>query len=286
MLAKTIDLVQEARRHGIAVGAFNTYDIELTHAIVLAAEKLQRPIILQLGVQPLKAYGEPLVQATIAAARVARVPVALHLDHCADIGLIEQCLHWGFSSALADGSRLSLADNIALTRQAVAIAAQYGATIEGELGYLAGTEDGVTIADIEASLTDPIQAQQFVEQTGASLLAIAIGNVHGYTPVPPALDLARLLQIAERVDVPLVLHGASGLPRRDVQRAIAQGVAKININTEVRSAFLNALADWGVRYGPGPDLRQPGQDFLDLMQTAIAAAVATVEQSIRTCSLL
>src|SRR5579883_3231038 len=135
MLAKTIDLVQEARCHGIAVGAFNTYDIELTHAIVLAAEKLQRPIILQLGVQPLKAYGEPLVQATIAAARVARVPVALHLDHCADIGLIEQCLHWGFSSALADGSRLSLADNIALTRQAVAIAAQYGAAIEGELGY-------------------------------------------------------------------------------------------------------------------------------------------------------
>jgi tagatose 1,6-diphosphate aldolase GatY/KbaY len=285
MLAKTSDLVQEARHNGSAIGAFNTYTLELTRAIVQAAEKLQRPIILQLGVQPLRAYGEPLVQATIAAARIASVPIALHLDHCADLGLMEQCLSWGFSSALADGSRLSLADNMAFSRRAVAIAGQYGAAIEAELGYLAGTEDGVTVAEIEASLTDPTEARQFIEQTGASLLAVSIGNVHGYTPNPPALDLARLARIAAQVDVPLVLHGASGLDRADIQRAIALGVAKINVNTEVRAAFLNAIAAWGMRYGPQPDLRQPGQDFLDLMQTAIAAAEVIVEQAIRTCSL-
>jgi tagatose 1,6-diphosphate aldolase GatY/KbaY len=286
MLAKTSDLVQEARHNGIAIGAFNTYNIELTCAIVQAAEKLQQPVILQLGVQPLKTYGEPLAQAALAAARTARVPVALHLDHCSDLNLIEQCMSWGFSSALADGSRLPLADNIAFTRRAVTIAGQYSAAVEAELGYLAGTEDGVTVAEVEASLTDPVQARQFVEQTGASLLAVSIGNVHGYTPTPPPLDLARLTQIAAQVNVPLVLHGASGLPKADIQRAIVLGIAKINVNTEVRSAFLNAIAAWGVCYGPQPDLRQKGQDFLDLMQNAIAAAKGVVGQTLRVCSLL
>jgi tagatose 1,6-diphosphate aldolase GatY/KbaY len=286
MLAKTIDLIQEARHNGIAVGAFNTYNIEQTYAIVAAAEQLQQPIILQLGVPSLKMYGEPLALATVAAARVAHIPVALNLDHCPDLALIEQCLKWGFSSALADGSRLPFAENIAFTRHAVTIATQYGAAIEAELGYLAGTEDGVTVADVEASLTDPAQARTFIEQTGAALLAISIGNVHGYTPNPPSLDFARLTHISEQVAVPLVLHGASGLAKVDVQRAITLGIAKINVNTEVRSTFLNAIAGWGVRFGPEPDLRQKGQDLFDLMQTAITSTQSVVEQMIRTYSRL
>lgn len=286
MLVKTIDLVQEARYNGIAVGAFNTYNIELTHAIVAAAEQLQQPIILQLGVPSLKTYGEPLALATVAAARVAHVPVALNLDHCSDLALLEQCLNWGFSAALADGSRLPFAENIAFTRRAVTIAARYGAAIEAELGYLSGTEDGITIAEVEASLTDPTQARTFIEQTGAALLAVSIGNVHGYTPNPPSLDLVQLTHISKQVTVPLVLHGASGLAKVDIQRAIALGIAKINVNTEVRSTFLNAIAGWGVRFGPEPDLRQKGQDLLDLMQTAMPAAQSVVEQMIHTCSRL
>src|SRR2546421_6905997 len=158
MLVNTIELVQEARRRGVAIGAFNTYNLELTRAIVVAAEKLGQPIILQPGVQAIRAGGEPLAVATLAAARVARVPVAVHLDHCSDIGLIEACFAWGFSSALADGSRLPFAENIAFTKRAVELAARYGGTIESGLGYFAGTEEGVTVEQIKSFPSDPTQS--------------------------------------------------------------------------------------------------------------------------------
>jgi tagatose 1,6-diphosphate aldolase GatY/KbaY len=286
MLVNTLELVQEARRRGVAIGAFNTYNLEFTRAIVTAAEKLTAPIILQLGVQSVRSGGEPLAVATLTAARVARVPVAVHLDHCPDIGLIERCFAWGLSSALADGSHLPFAENMAFTRKAVDIAARYGGTIESELGYLAGTEDGVTIEEVRSSLTNPAQAHEFVATTGTAMLAVSIGNVHGSMPNPPLLDFERLAQIGTQVDVPLVLHGASGIPKEHIQRAIAMGIAKLNINTEVRVAFLRAIAGWGVRIGPEPNLREKGQDFLDLMQEAMAAAEEVVEQTIRTCSFL
>jgi tagatose 1,6-diphosphate aldolase GatY/KbaY len=286
MLVQTIDLVQEGRRKGVAVGAFNTYNLELTRAIVAAAEKLNVPVILQLGVQAIKAGGEPLAMAMLAAARVASVPVAVHLDHCGDMGLIEVCFRWGFSSALADGARLPFAENMAFSRLAVEIATRYGGAIEAELGYLAGTEDGVTVEQVEASLTDPAQAHEFIVETGAALLAVSIGNVHGDVPNPPPLDFARLAQVAVEVDVPLVLHGASGISKEDIQHSIRLGVAKLNVNTEVRRAFLKAMASWGVRVGPEPDLRKKGQDLLDLMQGAITAAEGVVTNTLRTCNFL
>src|SRR5258707_15825844 len=143
-----------------------------------------------------------------------------------------------------------------------------------------------TVHDIESSLTDPTQAHEFITTTGASMLAVSIGNVHGYVPVSPPLDFERLAQIAAQVDVPLVLHGASGLSRVDIQHAIHMGIAKLNDKTEVRMAFLRAIAGWGVRIGPEPDLRKKGQDLLDLMQEAMAAAQGVVEQTIRTCNFL
>ncbi len=286
MLVNTLDLVQEARRKGIAIGAFNTYNLELTRAIVAVAEKVNTSIILQLGLPSIRAGGTPLALATLAAARVAQVPVAVHLDHCPDMDLIEQCFAWGFSSALADGSRLPFVENLAFTRQAVDIATRYGGTIESELGYLAGTEDGVTVEEVASSLTDPLLAREFVAETGAAMLAVSIGNVHGYVPNPPSLDFERLAQVAAQIYVPLVLHGASGIAKAEIQQAIHMGIAKLNINTEVRTAFLKAIAGWGVRVGPDPDLRKKGQDLLDLMQEAMAAAERVVEQTIRTCSFL
>ncbi|GCE06770.1 class II fructose-bisphosphate aldolase [Dictyobacter aurantiacus] len=286
MLAKTLELVTEARQHGVAVGAFNTYSLELTQAILGAAEQLKQPAILQLGVASVKTGGEPLVKATVLAAQNASVPVAVHLDHCADLDMIERCLAWGCASALADGSHLSFEENILLTRQAAALASSYGATIEAELGYLAGTEDGVTIEAIKASLTHPEQARTFVEATGASMLAVAIGNVHGFTPNPPPLDFELLSQIASQVDVPLILHGASGLGKESIQHAISLGVAKINVNTEVRTAFLTAIAAWGQRVGPTPDVRRRGQDWLDLMREATAAARAVVTEHMQTVAMM
>jgi tagatose 1,6-diphosphate aldolase GatY/KbaY len=286
MLANTLELVSAARQRGVAVAAFNTYSLELTQAIVQAAEQLSQPVILQLGVASVKAGGEPLVKATMIAAQRASVPVAVHLDHCAERGMIEQCLAWGCSSALADGSHLSFAENVTLARDAVRIAAAHQASIEAELGYLAGTEDGVTVEALRASLTDPERANEFVAATGVSLLAVAIGNVHGYTPQPPPLDFDLLARIVAGVDVPLTLHGASGLGKESIQRAISLGVAKINVNTEVRVAFLSAIAAWGQRFGPTPDLRKKGQDWFDLMREAIAAAREVVAEHIRTASML
>ncbi len=232
MLANTLELVGEARRHGVAVGAFNTYSLELTQAILQAAEQLAQPVILQLGVASVKTGREELVKATVIAAQRASVPAAVHLDHCTNSGMIEQCLSWGCSSALADGSHLSFAENIAFTRNAVELASSYNATIEAELGYLAGTEDGVTAQAVRASLTDPEQAREFVAATGASMLAVAIGNVH------------------------------------------------------VRTAFLTAIAAWGQRVGPTPDVRQKGQDWLDLMREATAAAQIVVAEHIRTAAMM
>jgi tagatose 1,6-diphosphate aldolase GatY/KbaY len=286
MLVKTIEVVQEARHRGVAIGAFNTYNLELTQAIVKTAEALSQPIILQLGVSAIKAGGEPLALATLAAARIARVPVAVHLDHCPNMSLIEQCFDWGFSSALADGSHLPYAENIAFTRQAVEVATRFDGTIEAELGYLAGTEDGVTVEEVESSLTDPMQAHEFVVESGAALLAVSIGNVHGYVPNPPPLDFERLAHVLTQVEVPLVLHGASGMVKEDIQRAISMGIAKLNINTEVRTAFLKTIAAWGVRVGGNPDPRKKGHDLLDLMQEAIASTQEVVENTIQTCNLL
>jgi tagatose 1,6-diphosphate aldolase GatY/KbaY len=286
MLANTLELVREARQRGVAIGAFNTYSLELTQAILQAAEQLAQPVILQLGVASVKTGGEPLVKATVIAAQQASVPVSVHLDHCADLDMIEQCFNWGCSSALADGSHLSFADNVAFTRRAVALASSHNATIEAELGYLAGTEDGITIEAVKASLTRPEQARAFVAATGASMLAVAIGNVHGFTPDPPPLDFALLTQIASQVDIPLVLHGASGLGKENVQRAISLGVAKINVNTEVRTAFLSAIASWGLRVGPSPDVRRKGQDWLDLMREATAAAQTVVAEHMQTVAML
>jgi ketose-bisphosphate aldolase len=288
MLANTIDLLRAAREKGVAVGAFNTYNLEITRAIVDAAEQLNQPVILQLGMSALKTGGEALARAMLAAASAAHVPVALHLDHCTDIGLIETCFAWGFSSALADGARLPFDQNVAFTSQTVQLAARYAATIEAELGYLAGTEDGITVEEVEVSLTDPRQARELISRSGAAMLAVAIGNVHGYTPKPPPLDFARLAHITAAVDVPLVLHGASGIAREDIHHAIRLGIAKLNVNTEVRAAYLKAIAALGLQCGAEPDLRKQGQDVIDLMQEAEAeaeaAASSVVENTIRICN--
>lgn len=285
MLASTINLVQDAQQRGVAIAAINTYNLELTQAIIHAAERLSQPVIIQLGVPVVKAYGAALIVGAITMAHSARIPVALHLDHCKDLNLINQCLSWGCSSALADGSHLSLDENQAMTRQAVKLAAPYHATIEAELGYLAGTEDGVTVEEVAASLTNPQQAREFVAQTGVAMLAVAIGNIHGYVPNPPPLDFARLEQIAAQVDVPLVLHGASGVSKEELRRAIKLGVAKVNVNTEVRTAFLQAIVAWSQRVGLQVDVRQKGHDLLDMTQEAIDAAETVIVSIIETCSL-
>lgn len=268
MLIPTRELLNVARGGGYAIGAFNIYNLEGVRAVVAAAEAAYSPVMLQLLPAALKHGGRPLVALCLAAAQDAAVPAAVHLDHSASAGDIRAALTAGMPSVMADGSHLPYADNVAFTRQMVDLAHAQGASVEAELGRLTGTEDGLTIPEYESRLTDPDQAADFVARTGVDALAVCIGNVHGHYRSEPQLDFDRLDAIRHIVAVPLVLHGASGLPEALVRRSIEAGVCKFNVNTEVRGAFVQSLH---------ASLAQPkAPDLLEMMQRAVEAMQATI----------
>lgn len=241
MLARGTTVLDEMHRSGRAVAAITTYTLESTRAIVSAAERARQPVLLQAGSSSFGAVGrDPLAASCLAAARAATVPVGVHLDHATDREEISACLALGYSSVMVDGSHLPFEQNVALTRAVVEEAHLHGIWVEGEIGALAGDEDSSSGAGA-GETTDPRQAEEFVERTGVDALAVAVGNVHGLTDVPVRLDLDLLERIAAVVSVPLVLHGASGLPDQDLVDAVALGVAKVNINAELRRAHLEAL---------------------------------------------
>jgi ketose-bisphosphate aldolase len=267
MLAAGTDLLA---RDGSAVAAITTYTLESTRAIVLAAERLGRPVILQAGAGSFGAVGrEPHVAAALAAARAASVPVGVHLDHCRSVEEIEACVALGYSSVMIDGSHEDFEANVAVTRRVVELAHAAGVWVEAELGALAGDEDASSTDDHEAgAMTDPAQAAEFVERTGVDALAVAIGNVHGYTPKPVRLDLERLAEIAAATPVPLVLHGASGLPDEDLLGAVALGVVKVNINAELRRAHIGVLGT-----DVGDDVRKLQGLAIEAMATVAAKKI-------------
>lgn len=270
MLSATYALLQAARDGGYAVGAFNVYNLEGVRAVVAVAETVGSPVILQVHPAALGHGGRPLLALCLAAAREARAPVAVHLDHCPNEAGIRTALAAGLSSVMADGSHLPYDDNVTFSRRMVALAHSRGATVEAELGRLAGTEDGLTVEAYEARLTDPAQAVDFVGQTGVDALAVCIGNVHGAYRSAPRLDFERLAAIRQAVGVPLVLHGASGLPAGMIGEAIALGVCKINVNTELRHAFLSALTA-GLADADPPDLLRLLQGAGRAMEEVVAA---------------
>ncbi len=271
MLATGTGLLTEARAAGRAVAAITTYTLESTRAICLAAERTGQPVMLQAGSGSFGAVGRgPLAAAALASAREAAVPVGVHLDHCKDPAEIDACLELGYSSVMIDGSHLEFEQNIALTRAVVERAHAAAAWVEAELGALAGDED--SSGDVEAgAMTDPEQAAEFAARTGVDALAVAVGNVHGFTPVPVRLDLVRLRAIAAATPVPLVLHGASGLPEEDLLGAVAAGVVKVNINAELRRAHLKALA---------AGMPEAGDDVRALQHRAIEAMAKVAAEKI------
>jgi tagatose 1,6-diphosphate aldolase GatY/KbaY len=262
MLTPTTDLLAQASANGYAIGAFNVYNLEGVKAVIHAAEAANSPVMLQLHPKALEYGGAPLVALCLKAAEEAATPMAVHLDHSTSRDAIRSALAAGVSSVMADGSHLDYADNVAFTRDMTVIAHAQNAAVEAELGRISGTEDGLTVAEFEARMTDPDQAADFVTQTGIDALAVCIGNVHGTYPGEPRLDFDRLSAIRDQVSVPLVLHGTSGLPDAMILRAVEIGVCKFNVNTEIRTAYLNAVK---VR------LDAPEADLLDVMTSAINA---------------
>lgn len=240
MLIPTSQLLHQAQDGKYAIGAFNVYNLEGARAVVEAAEELRSPVILQVLPKALELGVSPLVALCLEAGRAASVPVSVHLDHCSSEAILKMALEAGFSSVMADGSHLSYIENIAFTKKIVALAHAQGKTVEAELGRLAGTEDGLTVAEYNAKLTDPKQAADFVYATGVDALAVCIGNVHGKYITEPVLDFERLAAIRESVAIPLVLHGTSGLPDEMVLHSIGLGISKFNVNTEIRMEYLRA----------------------------------------------
>ena len=238
MLASFPTLLADRRARRAAVGAFTSYDLETATAVLSAAEEAGAPVILLVSREAFASPGGPqLVTALRAVAEAARVPCCMQLDHVADLELMVAALELGCGALMADGSRLPLDENRALVGEAVALASRRGAHVEAELGHVAGGED-VAEATEAGQLTDPAAAARFVEETGAACLAVSIGNVHGAYAQPPRLDWARLEAVRDATSVPLSLHGASGIPDADLRRAISLGIAKVNVNTELREAYL------------------------------------------------
>lgn len=273
MLTSTIELLQAAREGGYAIGAFNIYNLEGVQAVVAAAEAERSPAMLQIHPSALKHGARPLIDLCLAAAREAAVPMSVHLDHSAFVDDIRTALAAGLTSIMADGSHLAYAENMAFTREMTALVHAHGGAVEAELGRLGGTEDGLTIPEYEVRLTQPDQAADFVNQTRIDALAVCIGNVHGHYQGEPRLDFQRLAAINRAVSVPLVLHGASGLPENMISQAIERGICKFNVNTEVRQAYVEALQERLVS-SKSPDL-------LELMQSAITAMQAVIATKLR-----
>jgi len=241
MLSRGTAVITDAWASGHAVGAFATYNLEQVEAVVAAGEQTRRPVLMLVGSSHFRHADRRLLAGlALTAARHAPTEVGVHLDHCQDLDELSWCVDAGYSSVMYDGSHEPFETNVAATAEAARIAHAHGAWVEGELGALGGDEDVSTDAHVGA-LTDPQQAAEFVARTGVDALAVAVGNVHGFSPTA-RLDLERLAEIREAVSVPLVLHGASGLSITEIQAAIKLGVAKINVNAELRRAYLDAAA--------------------------------------------
>ncbi|MBF7081496.1 class II fructose-1,6-bisphosphate aldolase [Desulfallas sp. Bu1-1] len=274
-LVPVSDLLKAADAGGYAVGAFNCNNMEIVQAIAAAAEAERAPVIMQASQGAIKYAGIEYITAMAkTAASLVNVPVALHLDHGTSFEQVMQCIRAGFSSVMIDGSKHSLEDNIALTKQVVAAARPVGVSVEAELGKIGGTEDDIHVNEADAFFTDPEEARVFVRETGVDALAVAIGTAHGRYKGEPKLDFARLEKIRSLVNIPIVLHGSSGVPGDAIREAIRLGVRKVNIDTNIREAFVDRCREIIAAY---PDEIDPRK----ILGPAREAAVELIREKIR-----
>ena len=270
-LVKMKDLLKRAEEKNIGCGAFSVGNMEMVKGAIRAAEELNTPIILQIAEvrlknSPLHLMGPMMVQA----AKEAKVDVAVHLDHGLTFETVDKALELGFTSVMLDASTLPFEGNIAKVKTVVEKARKYGATVEAELGLVGGSEDGS--CDHGIRCTDPDDAVVYARETGIYALAVAIGNAHGNYPVAPTLAFDVLEKIHEKVDIPLVLHGGSGITDKDFQRAISLGIRKVNIAT----ASFNSLTAHVEKYMASTDKH----NFFDLNEAMVQGTYENVKRHI------
>jgi ketose-bisphosphate aldolase len=265
------EILKRAQETGRAVGAFTCYDLLGFEAVVRAAESYCAPVIVLVSPSSFTAEGGGrLVRAFGAAAKASSVEVLVQLDHAGDGRLIERAADCGVEAVMADGSKLPFAENLAFVRSVVGSMRPRGVGVEAELGRVEGHEDeaGETLS---GATTKPGEAEEFVKQSGVDCLAVAVGNVHGHYSGTPELDWGRLEEVRGRISAPLSLHGASGLPEADLERAVSLGVAKFNVNTELRTAYFRRLGeDLGVNAAT-VNLKSLGDGVVAAVQEVVEA---------------
>ena len=281
MYVTTTQMLRRAQKSGYAVGAFNAENMEMAMAIIAAAEALDAPVLLQTTPSTVKYAGPDLYYANIRTlADGATVPVALHLDHGSSAELVDRAIRAGYSSVMIDGSQTMLEENIRLTAEVVKMAHAHYIPVEAELGKVGGKEDD-TESDGKNGYTDPEDAVRFVRETGVDSLAVAIGTAHGVYSGTPVLDVPRLAEIrrhlqAAGLDIPLVLHGASGLSDESIRACIREGICKVNFATELRIAYTTGIRE---TFATDPDVFDPKK----YGKKAMEHVRAIVSERIRVC---
>ncbi|MFD3270404.1 ketose-bisphosphate aldolase [Paenibacillus dendritiformis] len=276
-LISSTSMLQAAREQGFGITAFNVHTLEMLQAVVEAAEDTQSPLILQTTVGTVKHLGpEYIVAAATTAAKLSSVPIALHLDHCTDYDLIVRCIRAGYTSVMIDASMHPYDDNVRMTQEVVRVALAAGVNVEAELGKVGGVEDDIVVEEEDARLAVPEECAAFVAATGVPTLAPAIGTAHGIYKGEPKIAFDRLEQIAKQVPVPLVLHGGSGIPEDQVKRCVKLGMAKMNVATELRIAFSDAIK---AIFAANPDENDPRKYMIPAKQAVKALAIQKMEMA-------
>lgn len=270
-------MLQQAQREGYAVPAFNVHNLETVQTIAETAAEMRSPVIMAGTTGTWNYAGlEYLVAICQQAAKKYDLPIALHLDHHEDLADIGHKVRAGVRSVMIDASHFPFAQNIERVSDVVRLCHRYDVSVEAELGRLGGQEDDLIVDESESYFTDPLMAAEYVNRTGIDSLAVAIGSAHGLYQGEPKLDFDRLAQIRDRVDIPLVLHGASGIPEAMLKRAISLGICKVNVATELKNAFSAAVKAFFIEHPSASDPRE-------YMTPGKQAMKRVVQEKIRMC---
>lgn len=242
MLVPMKPLLDAAIDGGYAVGSFNVASYEMMETVIRTAAECASPVIVSTSSAEARYLDPDVVVATARAlSKKFQTPIALHLDHGDSFEMAMQCIRSGYTSVMYDGSHHSLHENIQITQNVVAAAHAVRVTVEGEIGRIQGVEDDLVVDEHESSMSNVDEATRFAHETGVDTLAVAIGNAHGFYKTEPNLDMDRLTAIRSATGIPIVLHGGTGIPADQIKQAISLGIAKINVASKIRRAFMYSL---------------------------------------------
>ena len=244
-LVNMTGMLRKAKDRKYAIGAFNILDYNTMKAVVSAAEEMNAPVIVQTSAVTVKLWGCKAIAAWAEELCVcANVPIAVHLDHCIDIALIKECIDTGWTSVMIDASTKPFEENLSLTKQVIEIAKPKNVSVEAELGEIGGAEDDISLKEDDAYLADPEKSEKFCREASLDCFAPSVGTAHGVYKGEPKIAFERIEEIAGRTNMPLALHGGTGLSDEVFKKCISLGCAKVNYSTQLKYVYINTFVDY------------------------------------------